>query len=343
VAAAIAAVVVCALGGIGAYRLAAASAGADSTTLSALRTRAHQDYPGYTVASVESLVSTGTQLGPGPVSDVYFTLRNVQQPGFVLTAVYEASASAAKKPESYHDYDEFFSEPGSATQPVASFIGMWLYDHPGEECTYVFEAGLSTDTTRTYTVGYDRSVRDGATVKNSQGEYDYGYDTRSGTWVQMTASAFMAAAGSSAQGTVADRASLEDTRAAITEAMPGFEVIGSTTDAQGDPLVLVRDETFPQLRMAVDPLFLDPPDTTDGMVELFGGERTRADAFAKMWSASHPGTIIDYLGFDPNDMGDGNLIDLTYVGSVPAVDDLRYEKDATFRYDPSKHTWAPGD
>jgi hypothetical protein len=136
-----------------------------------------------------------------------------------------------------------------------------------------------------------------------------------------------------------DDGSLVETDAAVARVFPAFEVAGSTTDARGGIVLILRHREHTGFRMVVAPVFLDPSETSDDAATLFGGDGKRGDAFARGWATAHPGTIIDYVVFDPDVTGDEDLMDIAYVGSVAAVDDFSKMKWARSRYDKTSRTW----
>lgn len=319
-------------------------AGATPAVIAALHKRASKEYPAFTVASVESAEGEATASDTSRVMRVFFTLKTSGHRGFEFVTVYVAPSATATDPATYENLDDFFRMPMSPPQPVDSFIVMWLHEHPGEACDYVIETGDVTDDPRLYDVGYTRREQNGGAVSSVQGEYHLAYSAQTGAWEETSAASASAAVEETLppepdDGTRPD-GSLEDTQAAVTAALPGFRAAGTATTSNGDPLIVVRNGAHRGFRMAVDPIFLSPPDPEDeGMVALFRGGRTKADAFVKEWSARYPGTVIDQLTLDPDSTGDSNAADISYVKSVPQVDDLRFERESLGRYDPKTHRW----
>jgi hypothetical protein len=87
------------------------------------------------------------------------------------------------------------------------------------------------------------------------------------------------------------------------------------------------------MRVLVYPYMLDGGDPNDGIVKMFTGDRTKADAFAKAFSAKHPGAVIWEITFDPNGESDDNLVAVMFMPEA---------ETARFQYDPKTHVWARG-
>lgn len=318
------------------YQLVTVEPGASPKMVAALRARVAKEYPGYSVGTVSSLVGKSDSAGGGLETDVYFTLKNIRHPGFVINVSYSAPATSAGDARIYENLDDFFRTPVAPSQPAESFIVMWLRSHPGLEPDYVYETADSTDATRTYEVMYTRSERTAGAVTAVQCSCLYDYVPRTDKWVDTTGSA-----SSVPTESTRDDGSLVDTQSAVSQALPGFQAVGNAQGADGSTLLIVRLGKSSGLRMAVLPLFLSPPDPeSDYKLKLFGAGGKKADAFAREWCARHPGTIVDSLVLDPDETGDVNVVDVRYVKSVAAVDDMSLEKDARLMYDAKAGTWS---
>jgi hypothetical protein len=328
--------------GVGYYLSATAPVG--GVELSAgveygLRARVAASYPGYTVVGVQKITRDDTRtVSGGREVGVYFELQSASHPGFVLSRLYTAAEKQAGDAKNYSNSDDFFNAEATQDQPIESFIGMWVHERPGQTVYFIAESGLSTDPTRTYLVLAQWRERNGIEVKTVQGEYEYAYSAAADTWTGRPAPEPEPVPFTSEAPYVPP--SLADTATAVAEGLPGFEPIGTTGDASNEVMLLVKHRKYPGLRMAIYPIWLDPADTTDDMVALFSGDRTKADAFAKAWSDLHGGAIIDLLMLDPNQTDDRNLVYVTYVESIAGVGDTNAESSAQLRYDAKRHKWA---
>jgi hypothetical protein len=298
---------------------------------SVLTARALREYPGYAFVRLYATSRAAAAGEDGGVSAVFIELADRVHKGFTYTAVYTAPSSVADDPAVYENPDSFFRTPVSPRQPTDSFIQMWMETRPTYVCDYVTELGVSTDTTRSYQIDYSFPARRGIDTKTKTAYYSYSPST--GAWVE-TAMPQEAVA-------VPDDSAV-DTAAAVAQALPSFEVVGAAQEPWGPWVAIVRHTAFPKVRVAVYAEYLGEPDTSDGIRALFGTPSKRADGFAKMWTARHPGTIIESIEFDPEFVGDSTLVDVGYSpGSAEDVgvgDRVKYER---FRYRASSGAWSP--
>jgi hypothetical protein len=342
--------------GLGAYLVSGGPFGAHSSVESDLAVRAKKDYPGFTVTAVRTLTHANPAQTGARRTTVYFTLRNVRRPGFVLSAIYDTPAATANDPKAYENSDEFFRAGVSPSQPVDSFIEMWVHAHAVEECYYVYETVDSTNETRTYEVLFTRLVRASGVVTSKQGGYTYSYAPATDTWTQTSAYEEGVPTATPQTSTVPtatpqtstvptattpgrDLSTVVTTATAVARSLPGFEYVVTVFDAP-DTLVIVRHKKYPKVQIAVLPVVLSPK-ANDGMVDMFVGDRARADAFARAWSERHPGVIIYYIKFDPDFVGEADLVEVSFVGSVAALANQDMGVDARLRYNGTRHAWVP--
>lgn len=294
------------------------------------------EYPDFTVTGVSSRqVDYSTAAGGGSEWVFYFEMQSIERPAFAFTARYYTLVSSKADPRCYANGDSFFNPRLTPPEIASSFMRMWLFSHPGEKCLYVTLGDGWGSAARTCEVSYARFERTGTSVTSTSGAYVFNYLPDTDTWTQVAAAASPAPQEDAAVGY---EFSLADTRTAVVNALPGFEAIGTATRANGDPMILVRHTKYRGLRMAVDGVFLDPPNTTLDMVDLFIGDRVKADSFARAWSSAHGGTIIDLLYFE--DAGTKNTLGMTFVTSVKDVDDTRHEESTQYHYDSKTHVWT---
>ena len=311
----------------------------------ALRERVATEYPGFTVTRVTSSeLDYSADAGGGKDWIYYFDMQNREDPGFTYTAQYFAELSRKDEPIAYANRDAFFLDGTVPAATVASFMHMWPYAHPGEKVLSASITWDSAEATQTCVVDYARLEKTGTSITSTTGAYVYAYWPKTDTWTQLRSEQIAAPSQvdiTEGYATPMDDGSLPDTQAAVAHALPGFKAIGVATHPNGDLMIVVGSTKYPGLRMAVDGIYLNPPDPdTEDMVKLFGGDRVRADAFARAWSSAHRGAVIDLLYFDPEATGDTNLLDVSYVKSIAQVDDIRYEKDVEYRYHPKTHVWT---
>ncbi len=309
---------------------------ARSSALAAgLTARARAEYPGATFVALQTRVTTDTAES-GPNRIVYISLTDPRHAGFRFTATYSAPASVTTDAAAFENLDDFFKAQASPRQPVDSFESTWMRNHARDTCEYVIETGNAYEATRTYQVGAFPAA-DGTSATGIRTTY-FTYVVATDLWAETDSDPLEAA---SADATAPlDEPSVTDTATAVAAALPGFKATGVAQEPQGDWVAIVGNTRFPKVRLAVYVEYLDPTDTSDGMVTLFGRPSKRADAFARMWTARHPGTVIESLDFDPDYTGATDLVDVGYTPG-PAADvgvALAVER---FRYRPSSDSWVP--
>jgi len=349
------AIVLLVAAGLTFYMLLSALPSLDPAVVSGIRERAVAEYPGFDVVRTYSRSDRASGSDSTRMVSVYVELRNRNRPGFIYTAMYEAPESVSGEPAAYENGDDFFSTAGSS-QPTDSFMAMWLRGRPGKAVGYVFELGSPSDDPRMYEVGYTASQNDAGTVTSSSGTLYFAYAAASGSWEETTQAAADGIAvepppvvsappvtepdaSFESDSVTRENGSLVDTETTIARALPAFRFSETATDAMGGLLVVLRHRKYPKVRLVVDPIFLDPGDTTEEALALFNADKVRGDAFAKMWSARHPGKIIDTVYMDLDETGDTDVFDVDYVDSIEAVHDWNKVTEARFRYDRKSRSW----
>jgi hypothetical protein len=288
--------------------------GDGSNVQAGLTARVAEDYPGYAVVGVKTLNVPATG-----ATTWYFTIRNLASPGFEYEAVYSAPIQYAGELSAYGNTDTFFMGAASPRQPADSFIRMWLRSHPGQQCFYVFEYTSSSEATRTYDVSYTRYENSGGVVTPIQGTYRYAYSVESDTWAELPEAPRQDASGS-----------FVDTEAVVASMLPAFELVATVADPGGDTLV-AQHTKYPGLRVAMYPYRLAGYEPDDGILRLFGGDRTRADAFARAFAARYAGNVIWDITFDPEYTSNENVVDVWFQPGG---------ETARFRYDPKQNLWT---
>jgi hypothetical protein len=304
-----------------------------------LTDRARAEYPGSTFAGLDVVETTGTAEDPVRTRTVYVTLVDRRNGGFRFTVMYTAPSATATTAAAFENLDDFFRAEASPSQPTASFISMWTRTHAGDTCDYVSELGESSDTTRTYQVGFTSTAK--GTSRPEMRDVYFSYAEAVDLW---TESATDPLDDGAAASDPASEESAPDTATVVASALPMFEVVGSAQEPEGGWVTIVRNREFHKVKMVVDPQYLDAGDASDGMMSMFAGAPKRARAFAKMWTARHPGTIIESLDFDPDYTNDGTLIEVGYTPGTAADVGVWNRMDfARFRYRPASETWVRAD
>lgn len=300
----------------------AASASIPVGVESALRSRIASGYPGYTVDAVKSFSRDDPESPDGLTSSVHFTMKSVEHPGFQFSLVYYAPASQAGNVTLYTSDDEFFRAGAFPAQPVDSFIKMWQHTHPGEDCFSVMEGTTdSMDDIRTYVVAATRYENNGGAVTSVIENYDFHYTAATDSWVEIPRDAIPTEVSGA----------FVDTATAVAQAFPGFEYVATQGDALDNPSLVIRSVKYPKMQVLVYPYMLDGGDPNDGIVKMFTGDRTKADAFVKAFVAKYPDSVLWEITFDPNGESDENLVS---AWSEPSGDTIR------LRYNAKTHVWT---
>jgi hypothetical protein len=154
----------------------------------ALRSRAATEYPAFTVESVWTYSHPDT-VTADVITAVQIKMLSTRRPGFQFTLVYTAPAKFAGDASYFRTDEDFFRAGATPTQPVDSFMNMWLHERPGETCFGVIETTYygAAEETRTYYVVATRYEQNGASLTSAQEGYRYAYRASANTWTQLSA------------------------------------------------------------------------------------------------------------------------------------------------------------
>lgn len=307
----------------------------------AIAARAAKDYPTFAIDSIESMTATSTVVGIDREVRCYVTMHSRLVGGFAFRTVYSAPVRDIASPARFVDEDLFFATAGTADASMTgSFQRTWVLLHPGSLCVSVANnAMISGKTMNNYDVLYFPRA-------SSKVETAYLlYDTGSSTWgVASSGGESDAAQAPNAAFATRPDGSLVDTAAAVSEAYPGFEPYEPYREPTGTWGLLVRDSRYHDVMLSIDPGYLSVVARDDDTRLLVSSGGAKSTSFMKAWTAKHGGTVITYVGPDPDYRGPDLMVDILYAtappeGSLFLGDDM----SCTARYNVASHRWTVTD
>lgn len=320
-----------------------------------LARRAEADYPGF---RVEDLTIRSITVDAVRETAAHVLLTSQAEPGFAMTAFYSAPATASAA-AAFVNEDAFFSDPGRFSQPVDSFIAMWVRRHPGVVCEYVIDMGdEATAEHRLLVAGAQRS-RAGGLPLGKDTIYRYDWDAEKDAWTLATEQAWAErdTAREKAQEVAADAAadaaeeelldedeyveSTDPIPVLVRKTLPGFDYRGAVDIGDGCVYALLRNKKYPRMAIVIDEESLRWTPSMDDGLELLQGKSARGTAFVRDWAKAHPGAVIWVITIDPEYVNDRNAISVAYFGSMESLTATGGVPDkALCRYDPKSGTWT---
>lgn len=289
------------------------------------------EYPGYLLTTASSQLATDA--GVAYVQRRFFvTLRDPRVKGFSMRVVYTAPDTSNDAAD-YTNSDTFFTSAATTDQPVGSFERMWVKAHPDTTCLYVQELDTSSESTRTFAVGYTRNGREFRAV-----DVYLAYGVADDAWRSISeVDAFLGTGGTG--GMPADP-SEAGTEALIAGAFPGFEEYRPYRTDTGAWESVIRSTAHPGVLLTVDPDMLPYYDDSDADKVLLGSPSKRGEAFMRAWESRHKGAIITWMALDPDTDGSSQLLEVSYSSFQKDSPFMGESHTARLEYHPSKGTWS---
>jgi len=290
------------------------------------------EYPGFRATALRSQVATAPT-GGLLERCVYVDLVDRKRPAFRASTVYWAPITASKA-DAFTNGDAFFRTPVSPSQPVDSFEEMWVREHPDTKCVYVQELGESSESTRSYEVGF-------VPTKGATGllKVFLAYGTNGDVWIPITSNEALTG-DSTVLHTPPMIGSAVDTPALVAQVFPNFEVYRDYREPTGRWSTIMRDRDHHGLMLAEEVDLLLYEGESDPEVVLFSEPSARTDSFIRTWTSRHSKSVITFMEADPDMTGENELLDVTYASLPKGTPFLGEDHYARLRYHPATNRWT---